>query len=193
MPVQAMEAVNALVAAVVKDLSDPEGLGRVRVTYPHLGDETSEYARLVSPMAGAERGMFFRPQPGDEVLVGFEFGDPRRPYIIGSVWSSADKPPPGANDKPDENNLRFFRSRSGQIIRFDDTPSNERIEIIDKDGARRVVVDSANNKIEVSCDQGDVDISAPSGTVTISAMNISIKATGSVTIKGATVGINDPG
>ena len=126
------------------------------------------------------------------MLVGFEFGDPRRPYIIGSVWSSADKPPPGANDKPDENNLRFIRSRSGHIIRLDDTPGSERIEIIDKDGARRVVIDSPKGKIEVSCDRGDVDISAPSGTVTISAMNISIKATGSVAIKGATVGINDP-
>lgn len=191
MPVQASEAVNAMVAAVVKDLKDPQGLGRIRVTYPHLDDEVSEYARLVSPMAGAERGVFFRPQPGDEVLVGFEFGDPRRPYILGSLWNTVDKPPPGANEKPEENNLRFICSRSGHIIRLDDTPHNEQIEIIAKGGQQRIVIDAANNQIHILCDKGDVEIAAPTGTLTLRGKEVSINATGKVAIKGSQVGIND--
>jgi uncharacterized protein involved in type VI secretion and phage assembly len=190
MPVLAQEAANVLVAAIVKDLRDPEGLGRIRVTYPHLGETVSEYARLVSPMAGAERGIFFRPQPGDEVLVGFELGDSRRPYIIGSVWSTEDRPPSGANDQPEENNLRFIRSRSGHIFRFDDTPGQERMELIDKDGQRRVAIDSAGSEITIECDTGDINISALTGSVTIAAETITINATGTLTLKGATVAIN---
>ena len=85
---------STLVAAVVDDLDDPEGLGRVRVRFPHLDQEMSNWARLVSPGAGHERGNFFRPERGDEVVVGFEHDDPRRPYVFGGVWSVPDPPPP---------------------------------------------------------------------------------------------------
>jgi uncharacterized protein involved in type VI secretion and phage assembly len=189
MPVLVQEAVNALVAAVVKDLRDPLGLGRIRVTFPHLGDEISEYARLVSPMAGAGRGAFFRPQPGDEVLVGFELGDPRRPYIIGSLWNTKDLPPEGANDQPEENNLRFIRSRSGHIFRFDDTPGRERVDLIDKDGVRRFSVLSAGNKAEIICERGDIVLSAPTGTISIEARSIRINGA-EVAITGNPVRIN---
>jgi len=33
------------------------------------------------------------PEVDDEVLVAFEQGDPRRPYLIASLWNSEDKPP----------------------------------------------------------------------------------------------------
>ena len=66
---------NGIVVGIVTDLEDPDGLGRVQLTYPHLEDQKSQWARLVSPMAGAERGTFFRPEVEDEVLVAFEHGD----------------------------------------------------------------------------------------------------------------------
>lgn len=188
---------NGAVIGIVSSLDDPEGLGRVRVTYPHLDGEESNWARLVSLMAGHERGAFFRPEVDDEVMILFEQGDGRRPYVVGGVWNAPDPPPPD-DGKPTENNHRLFKSRSGHILRFDDTAGAEKIEIIDKDGARKVILDSAGQKIQVICDTGDVEVSAGSGSVTVKAQDITLeatssltlKATGNVTIEGAQVAIN---
>jgi uncharacterized protein involved in type VI secretion and phage assembly len=190
---------NGIVVGIVCDLNDDDNLGRVRVKYPHLGDEISDWARLASPMAGADRGTFFRPEKDDEVLVGFEHGDPRRPYILGSLWSQVDKPPADDGQKT-KNNWRFIRSRSGHVLRFDDTAGAEKIEIIDKDNKRRIVVDSANAKIEILCAAaaGNIEIKAPASDIKIEAATITVKATtslklesdGVVTISGATVNIN---
>jgi uncharacterized protein involved in type VI secretion and phage assembly len=188
---------NGIVVGVVKDLDDDAGLGRVRVAYPHLDGELSQWARVVSLMAGKERGAFFIPEVEDEVLVAFEHGDPRRPYVLGGVWSTPDKPPPG-DGKPTENNLRLIRSRSEHLLVFDDTDGQERIELIASGGRQTVVLDSAANLIQVTCDQGDVEVTASQGKVTISAMSVEITATndlkleagGTLTVKGTAVKIN---
>jgi uncharacterized protein involved in type VI secretion and phage assembly len=188
---------NGIVIGLVTSLEDDQGIGRVRVSYPNMEDQESDWARLAVPMAGANRGTFFRPEVGDEVLVAFEHGDERRPYILGGLWSTQDTPPPDDGNAR-ENNWRFIQSRSGHIILLDDTQGKERIVLIDKDGLRKVVIDSANAKIQVICDQGDVEVKASAGEVKIEALNVSVKAdaeikleaTGNVTIKGAMVNIN---
>jgi uncharacterized protein involved in type VI secretion and phage assembly len=188
---------NGIVVGVVTSLEDPEGLGRVQVRYPHLNDEQSDWAKLVSLMAGPERGTFFRPEVDDEVLVGLEHGDYRRPYILGALWNQKDKPP--ADDgKAKDNNWRFIKSRSGHIVKLDDTRGKEKIEILDKDGQRQVVLDSANGEIQVTCTRGNVKVSAKAGSVTIEARDITIKSSGNMTldaqatmtIKGKLVKIN---
>jgi uncharacterized protein involved in type VI secretion and phage assembly len=188
---------NGIVIALVTDLDDPEGLGRVRVRYPHLDDQLSNWARLVAPMAGKNRGVFLRPDVDDEVLVAFELGDPRRPYVLGSLWSKVDTPPPD-DGQPTRNNWRFVTSRSGHVLRFDDTAGAEKVEIVDKAGTHRLVLDAAGDRIQITCDAGDLEITAPAGKASISAQQIEIKATadltvqagGQLTIKGATVNIN---
>jgi hypothetical protein len=90
------------------------------------------------------------------------------------------------------------QSRSGHIWKFDDTKGSEKIEIVDKDGKRRVVIDTANQKIQITCDSGDVEVSAPQGTAKVQAQSVqiqasqdmSIEAKGTLTIKGQTVNIN---
>jgi uncharacterized protein involved in type VI secretion and phage assembly len=178
---------NGIVIGVVSTLEDEANLGRIRVSYPHLGGVESDWARLSSPMAGAQRGVFFRPEVGDEVLVAFEHGDPRRPYVLGSLWSQEDKPPPDDGDQK-ANNWRFICSRSGHIILLDDTPGKEKIELIDKDGKRRVTIDSASSppRITVLSEVGDVELKAPKGKITIEAQEISIKATTTKKIKAST-------
>jgi uncharacterized protein involved in type VI secretion and phage assembly len=186
-----------VVIGVVCDLEDPLGLGRVKVRYPDLDEQPSHWARLVTPMAGQRRGAFFRPEVKDEVAVIFERGEVRNPLILGSLWSQPDPPPPD-DGKPKENNWRFVRSRSGHVLRFDDTAGKERVEVVDKDGSRKVVLDTSGRKVQVVCDAGDVEVTAGSGTVTVQASTVTIKATGSlsiqaggsVSIKGATVAIN---
>lgn len=187
---------STLVAAVVDDLDDPEGLGRVRVRFPHLDQEISNWARLVSPGAGPERGNFFRPERGDEVVVGFEHDDPRRPYVFGGVWSVPDPPPP--DKKAVDNDLRQIVTRSGHVVRFDDGKGGERIEIIASGGDQRVVLDVAGQRIEVTATQGDVVVDAAgdvtvkaSGNLTLSAGgNLEVRASGSLTLSGSTVDIN---
>jgi uncharacterized protein involved in type VI secretion and phage assembly len=173
---------NGIVIGIVADLKDPAGLGRVRVRYPYLDNQMSDWARLAATMAGNGRGTFFRPEVDDEVLVAFENGDPRRPYVLGSLWSQAD-PPPEDEGSAADNNWRFIQSRSGHIILLDDTAGSEKIELIDKDGLRRVKIDSANGKIEVTCTQGDVKVSAGTGEVRIEALTVVIEAQASLTLK----------
>jgi uncharacterized protein involved in type VI secretion and phage assembly len=188
---------NGIVIGIVASLDDPDKLGRVRVKLPHLDNELSDWARLVSLMAGKDRGTFFRPEIGDEVLCAFEHGDARRPYVLGALWSSQDTVP-SDDGRPTENNWRQIKSRSGHIIKLDDTRGAERIELIDKDGDRTVTIDSAARKIQVVCQSGDVEVTAPAGRVTVNARSIELKATGTInleadgtfTIKGATVNIN---
>ena len=188
---------NGIVVGVVTSLKDDEGLGRVRVRYPQLEDQESEMARMATVMAGPDRGSFFLPEPGDEVLVAFECGNPRRPYIVGCLWNKVDQPPPGDGDQ-EANNHRFIRSRSGAIIRFDDKPGAEKIELIDKDGRHSVVFDSAAARIDVTSSRGHVAVSSPQGKVTVEAPTVDVHATGEMTlradgkltIRGSTVEIN---
>lgn len=176
-----------VVIGVVDDLNDPEGLARVRVTFPHLADEPSNWARLALPMAGPGRGTFFRPEKGDEVLVACEHGDIRQPYVLSGLWSKTDQPPDQTGAAAD-NNVRVIVSRSGHRITLDDTQGSERIQITDHTGKQAVVLDGSS--ITVQADSGQVTIKA-SGDVSVSAGgNLSLTATGTVKISGAQVTIN---
>jgi uncharacterized protein involved in type VI secretion and phage assembly len=188
---------NGVVIGTVSDLQDPEKIGRVRVKLPQYAEQQTDWARIVAPMAGKDRGFFFQPEVGDEVLVAFENGDPRRAYVLGALWSKVDTPPPrDGNDA--QNNIRLIKSRSGHIVRLDDTDGSEKIVIQDKSGANTLTWDAANNKIIIESGKGDMDINAPAGTLTISAKTVEIKASADMTVqasaqltvKGATVSIN---
>ena len=188
---------NGVLIGTVLDLRDPEKLGRVKLRLPQFEDQETDWARVASPMAGKDRGFFFQPNVGDEVLVAFENGDPRRAYILGALWSKVDTPPDRDGADP-QNNWRLIKSRSGHIVKLDDKDGAEKIEIIDKSGNHKIVIDTANSKIEIICTMGDMDISAPAGTLKIDAQKIEIsattemtvQATGNMTVKGATVSIN---
>ena len=191
-----MQRENGVLIGTVFDNVDPEQIGRVRVRFPQYNDQQSDWSRVVAPMAGKDRGVFFQPEIGDEVLVVCENGDPRRAYVVGGLWSKTDTPP--ARDNNDaQNNWRFIKSRSGHIVKLDYTAGSEKIEIIDKTGNHKIVIDS-NGKIEIVCSVGDLSLSAPAGTFKIDAQKIeisattelSVEATGNLTVKGAMVNIN---
>jgi len=187
---------DPIVVGVVKDLEDPQKLGRVRVALPHLENKQSPWARIATLMAGAGRGSLFRPEVGDEVLVALLHGDPSQPYVVGALWNEDDTPPEGGGAK--ENHLRTIQSRSGHIVRFNDEPGSERMELIGKDGKLRVLIDVAGGLVAVEADQGDVRVKAAQGKVevkagqeiTLDAPTITIKATGTLTLSGAQVAIN---
>lgn len=198
------ENITGVVIGIVTNNKDPDDLGRVKVKFPWLSDsDESNWARVISPMAGKERGIYFLPEVDDEVLVAFEFGDINMPYVIGSLWNGKDKPPQMNSDG--KNNMRIIKSRSGHLIKLDDTDGAEKIEIIDKSEKNKIVIDAKNEKISIISNK-DILISAPNGKVTIEANDIEaksnastkieasagmdLKASGNMNVKGATVNLN---
>lgn len=184
-----------VVVGIVTNNEDPDSRGRVKVKYPWLTeDEESHWARLVTPLAGKERGWFMLPEVGDEVLVAFEHGEMNRPYVLGSLWNGQDGPP--INDA-DGRDTRVLKSRSGHLLRIDDRDGEEKLEIIDKSGKNKVIVDAAKNTVTISADK-TIELKAPQGKIVLEAKELEltassaakIEASGDCTIKGATVNIN---
>jgi uncharacterized protein involved in type VI secretion and phage assembly len=193
-----------LVVGIVTNNQDPDGLGRVKVRFPWLSaSEESHWARVATPMAGASRGMYFLPEVDDEVLVAFEQGDLRFPYVLGALWNGKDAPP--ADNDDGKNNVRIIRSRSGHVIKLNDEDGKETIEIIDKSEKNSIVIDTAKNTLTITTDK-DITLSAAQGTIKLDAQKVEIKssadlkieagagldvkASGTLNIKGATVNIN---
>lgn len=173
--------IYGVVIGLVTNNKDPDKLGRVKVKFPWLSDQDeSQWARVASPMAGKERGIYCLPEVDDEVLVVFEHGDPRFPYIIGALWNGKDKPP--ENNEDGKNNIRLIKSRSGHIIRLNDEDGKEMIEIIDKSGNNKLTFDTAKNTITLTSDK-DITLSASKGTIKLDAQNIEIKSSSNTKIE----------
>ena len=205
---QAREArcdrIYGVVVGIVTNNEDPEKLGRLKVKFPWLSDQDeSNWARIATPMAGNERGIYFLPEINDEVLIIFEQGDVRFPYIIGALWNGKDKPP--LTNENGQNDVRVIKSRSGHLIRLNDEQGKETIEIIDKTGKNSIVLDTAANSIAIAAD-GDITLSAPQGTIKLEAESIEIKssadtklesgagtdvtASSTMNLKGQTINLN---
>jgi uncharacterized protein involved in type VI secretion and phage assembly len=187
--------VYGVAVGIVTDNADPDKRGRVKVRLPWLGaDAESAWARIVTPMAGAARGVFFLPDVDDEVLVAFEHGDVEHPYVLGALWNGQATPP--ADNADGKNAIRLLQTGAGLTIRFDDTSGAERLEIADKDGKEQVVIDMAAKKVSVTS-SGDVEISASDGKVAIAGKTVEISssgeakltASGTLDVEGQTVNV----
>jgi uncharacterized protein involved in type VI secretion and phage assembly len=152
-------------------------LGRVKVRFPWMdAKQESNWIAVAAPAAGPRCGVFFMPEENDQVLVAFSYGHVERSYIIGVLWSEANKPPDEDREK------RQLTSRSGHTVTLDDTKDAELISIIDKSGDFKIVLDTKNKKITI--DSGD--------KLTITAKNnLTLDCTsGDVSIKGKKVTID---
>lgn len=171
---------TGLVIGLVVDNVDPDRLSRVKLKYPGLpGAPESSWARLTTPMAGANRGWVTIPEVGDEVLVSFMHGDLQHAVVVGSLYNGVDRPPYANEDQ--QNNLRVFQSRSGHRVTFDDSAGAERIELVTHNEEIRVVWDAANRALSVYCG-GDIQIEARDH-VAIKAEVFSVTAQDSVNIE----------
>jgi uncharacterized protein involved in type VI secretion and phage assembly len=188
--------INGVVVGIVTNNEDPDDLGRVKVRFPWLSaEDESDWARIAAPMAGKDRGFFFLPEVDDEVLVAFDHGDMRFPYVLGALWNGQDAPPERKEKK--NNDERLIKSRSGHVVRLVDKSGAEKIEIADKSGKNCIVFDTAANTIKIESD-ADIVLSAPQGTIKLDAQKLELKASanaaieagGDMKLKGATVNIN---
>ena len=178
---------TALVVGVVTNNDDPEKMGRVRVKFPGLDDQKEGWwARVSSLSATADRGVLMMPLVDDEVVVGFEHGDPRRPFVLGSLWNGTGKPGPLAAEgggKPDGS----FNLNSREKISIKAT--KDVAVATEAKMATKVKSDStleADGKISVKGNGSEVSIACAGGSVVI-------KQDGSITIKGSQITVDASG
>jgi uncharacterized protein involved in type VI secretion and phage assembly len=187
--------------AIVTQNTDPEGLSRVKVTYPWIGNGAEHWARMAVPMAGKDQGTYFLPEVGQEVLVAFGCGDLRLPFVVGALWNRQERPP--AVNTDGRNDQRLIRSRKGHELLFDDGAKG-RVVLKFEDGKRLTMDDDGGrledgrgNRIEIDSASGALTVEA-GGSLVLKAPSISIqawstldlKAGGTLTIAGAMVTIN---
>jgi uncharacterized protein involved in type VI secretion and phage assembly len=174
---------------LVTNNKDAERGGRVKVRFPWLSQDESHWARLASPMAGAERGFYFLPEVGDEVLVAFEQGDINHPYVVGGLWNGREKPPKPADQvvgPTGKVNQRIIRSRLGHTITLDDSDDKPSITVVDKTGQNTIKLDSTTNTLSATV-QGDLSLTAR-GKVKVEGATVEVAATtGGLALKGATL------
>jgi uncharacterized protein involved in type VI secretion and phage assembly len=193
---------KGVAVAVVSQNKDESGLGRVKVSYPwHSQPRDSYWARLAMPMTGKDRGIYFVPEVGDEVLVAFERGDVRFPYVVGSLWNGVDKSP--ATNGDGKNDLRMVKTRKGHKLTFDDGAKG-RVKLELNDGKKLEIDDEGiklddgkGNKLIIQSASGAMTIEA-AVKLSLKAPQISIEATGTLdmtanatlTMRGLPVKIN---
>jgi uncharacterized protein involved in type VI secretion and phage assembly len=184
-----LPAVSGLQIGKVVSNEDDAGEHRVRVRLPLVGmEEDGIWARVASLDAGDDRGLFFRPEVDDEVVVGFLEDDPRRAVILGMLHSSA-KPAPlaGSND----NHEKVYQSRSKMRLYFNDdkklmsfeTPAGNKITL--SEDAKAVTIEDQNgNKIEMT-DAG-IKIEAAKALELKAGTEIKLESGTSFDVKGGT-------
>lgn len=194
--------IRGVSVGVVAQNKDPEGLGRVKIQFPwRENSDESHWARIAVPMAGKDRGVWFLPEVGDEVLVACDAERVEHPYVLGALWNGQEAPPETNSDG--KNDIRKIRSRSGHEIIFDDGAQG-RIDIHLKDNKRVrmdpdgiLISDDKGNQIEIKSVPGTITIqsnaklSIQSKVIDIKAdASMTLQATGTLTIQGALVKIN---
>ena len=167
--------------AVVQSIADPDQQGRVRVRLPWTPDGNGAgyeaWARLATLMGGANRGTWFIPDVGDEVLVICEGGDPRRPYVIGALWNGQDTPPEQM-DSAEENNIKVIVSRNDIRITLDDTDGQETVTI-ETPGGQMAVLEDGPGRIELSDSNGN--------SLIMEAAGVSITTSGEFSVDASTI------
>ena len=169
--------------AVVSDINDPDGLGRVKVRLPWLPDDGTGYnvwARIATLMAGNNRGTWFIPDVDDEVLVAFEAGDPRRPYVVGALWNGKDTPPESM-DGAGNNFVKSITSRNGVKITLDDQDGQEKL-ILETPGGQKLTLQDGPGKVEIKDSNGN--------SITLDTGGISVVASVKVSVRASTVEVN---
>ena len=164
-----MPVATSLLARVTRN-DDPQGQGRVMVEFMPVNDSRSElWLRVMSPNAGSSdevgtnRGFVFTPEKGDQVMIGFEYGDPNRPYVMGSMFHGQNAAGGGAN-----NSIKSIITRSGIKIVLNDDEKSLHIEdpsgnTWDMDGKGNIAVNAPKN---INIDAGE--------TVTLNAKNLQV-------------------
>jgi uncharacterized protein involved in type VI secretion and phage assembly len=168
-------------AIVTSITRDSDSLGRIEVKFPWLGDDGADVralATLCTPYADDDQGFEMIPAVDTQVIVAFEAGDLRRPYVLGACWNGSESLP----QQPEQaNNKRLIKTRSGSLLEFDDSDGAAKVTVSMKsghklvldDGAQEVKLVHSNGCIIKMNAGGQVSITANSTVeITASAVNV---------------------
>jgi uncharacterized protein involved in type VI secretion and phage assembly len=167
--------------AEVISVQDPDSMARVQVrllNFDGIGEQDGPiWARVAVPFAGADRGAFFIPDVGDEVLISFVQGDSRLPIVIGSMWNGAASPPETISG--DSVDRWTFVGKAGT-----------RIAIVEEsDGQAQISLTTPNDEGSVLVTQesnGKIEIKITSGSkITIDSQGISLETPNKVKVQAS--------
>ena len=187
---------NSLVVGLVTNNNDPDGMGRVRVKYPSLSDnEESAWARIATPSAGNARGLLMMPQVQEEVIVGFEHGDTRRPIVVGSLFNGRDKPGEELLQNKDGTFSLLSDQKIHQHSKKDfEIKSDQKLVIeVQSDETEKVqgnLTSEVTGTAKLKAQQYTVEAGS---SMTVKGVNVTVEASGPLTLKGATVDIQGSG
>ncbi len=169
--------------AEVVSVRDPEGISRVQVRLvgPDADGHAPVWARVAAAFAGPDRGAFFVPDVGDEVLVIFVNGDPRFPVVVGGLWNGSQAPPETlGGDRVDR--WTITGKAGTRIAIVEDAPGRERIVFETPGGASGELTDEGGGRLQVDvagtrirADASGVLVDAP-GTVEVRASKVQVTA-----------------
>jgi uncharacterized protein involved in type VI secretion and phage assembly len=171
--------------AVVVDVVDPDGQGQVRVRLPWSpdadGDAYETWARLATLMAGANRGSWLIPDVEDEVLVAFEAGNPRRPYVVGALWNGRDDPP-DTMDGAGRNQRKVLCSRNGVRVTLDDSDGTEKL-VLETPGGQSVTLQDGPGSVTARDANGNSVVLDTSGVTVTGSSKVTLAVGGSPVIE----------
>lgn len=175
--------IAGLVIGIVTNVDDEKKWGRVKVQFPTLGGEIeSTWARVVTIGGGAQRGAVFAPEVNDEVLVGFEQGDTRRPVIIGGLFSEKNKLPSTDNVEQGSVTYRRITSRLGHYVELGDGGDEKKQHIL-------LQLKGDQHKIRLGKDKLEIAVPNKPVSITNGPAKIEFSANGDITIEGNSVTI----
>ncbi|MDT4919141.1 MAG: hypothetical protein QOI15_43, partial [Pseudonocardiales bacterium] len=186
---------EGLVCGVVTDVKDPAKQGKVKVALPWLSPSfVTDWARVVHIAAGSRTGAMFLPEVSDEVLVGFEFGDPRRPYVIGGLINDNSKFSTQSSAVSGGDVVgRGFATPAGNQLLFTDQlppgppgppPTKSEITLGTGDGNLALSIDQVGGTVTLTCKPAPPKSRTPAGTLTIDC-----SGAGKIAIKGGAGGV----
>ena len=212
-----LSPIKGLLVGVVEQIhEDPNGEFRIKVELPTLEvDNLSVWARQANFYATPEAGLFFYPEIGDEVVVGFLNEDPQSPIVLGSMYNKSNSIP--TYEPYEENYIKAIVTKTGLTIEFDEendiitikTPEENMIQMNDTEKFIRLS-DVNDNIVEMTEDgvnitsakdinieaQGDINITAQgnitekaTGDLSEEGMNVAVKATAEYSAEGAMAGV----
>ncbi len=175
---------HGVVPATVLDIRDPDSQGRIKIALPWSPDSGGAryeaWARMATLFAGPESGSWFIPYVGDEVLVAFEHGDPRRPYVLGGLWNGSDAPPESM-DGGGQNVKKTIKSRNGIVITMEDQQGQEKL-FLETPGGQSITLKDGPGTIEV--------VDANGNSVKLEPAGITVTASAKVTINASQVAVS---
>jgi phage protein D len=186
----------ALVVGLVTNNNDPEQMGRVRVKYPSLSDtEESAWARVATPSAGKARGLLMLPQVNEEVIIGFEHNDTRRPIVIGSVFNGRDQPGPDLYQNRDGSFAVLSDEKIHQHSKKDfEIKSDQNMTVEIKQNEKHTVSGNYEHNTTGTGKLKAQTYTVEAGTaMTVKGANVTVEASASLTLKGAMVDIQGSG